>query len=246
MIRAYLAAPLVAIVTAAVATTLCLIGVIGPSRRVKATLTAWWAHVVLAVCGARLTIVGTEYLDTSAPTFFVGNHQSGLDIPILISALNGEVRFMAKRSLFWIPLFGWALKLYGYVPIDRSHPRATLRSLDRAVERLRRRPVSLVIFPEGTRSRDGRLLPFRRGAMKICGRVGFAVVPFVIDGSFRVNPPGPLRLRPGGVRITFEPPISAERVSAMSSQELHDCVRDIITRAAGQTKEPSAAQAAIA
>ncbi len=244
MVRAYLAAPLVAIVTTAIAAAVCLLAVFGPSRRVKATLTAWWARVVLAVCGARLTVVGKEHVSAGVPTFFVGIHQSALDIPILVSALDGKVRFMAKRSLFSIPLFGWALKIYGYVPIDRSHPRATLRSLDRAVERLRHRPVSLVIFPEGTRSRDGRLLPFRRGAMKICGRVGFAVVPFVIDGSHRVNPPGPLRLRPGDVRVTFEPAISAERVADMSSQELHDCVRDIITRVAGQTEEPAAAQAA--
>jgi len=211
-----------------------LVGLVYPSRRVFAFTSRIWALVMLLCCGVRLTIEGAEAIRNDTPKFFVGNHQSALDIPILLVALSGRVRFMAKASLFRIPILGWVMWRYGHVPIDREHPRAALDRLDRMIGELRRRPISFVAFPEGTRSLDGRLLPFRKGTMKICQRAGLTVVPFSISGSVNVCRRNRLRVRPGPVRLRFGEPIPADRVTSMSATELHDCVRERVAEGLGQ------------
>jgi 1-acyl-sn-glycerol-3-phosphate acyltransferase len=197
-----------------------------------------WARTLLFAAGVRLTIEGLDVIaGEGGPYFFVGNHQSALDIPVLMVALRGDVRFMAKKSLFYVPIFGWALWRHGYVPIDRAHVRASMQALERMLERLKRRAISFVVFPEGTRSRDGRLLPFRKGAMKICARSGMSVVPFGIEGTLAVHYPKALRLQPGPVRLALGRPIPAEEVAAMSVSQLHDRVRRQIARLRGRPED---------
>jgi len=230
MIRATLALVMISLATLVICTVLVAIGLVYPSHRVVAWGSFLFARTALLASGVRLSVAGYDLKSQDGPRFLVGNHQSALDIPILIVALGGHVRFMAKKSLFRIPLFGWALSLYGYVPIDRTNARATGRSLAAMIERLRRRPVSFVVFPEGTRNPDGGLLPFRKGAMKICQRAGLDVVPFTINGSAGIQRPREFRVRPGSVRLTFAPPIPAEEVARMTAGELHDQVREAIER----------------
>lgn len=218
-----------------------LAGLVYPARWLATWGSYLWSYSVLTAAGVRLTVEGTEQRPQGTSCFFVGNHQSALDIPILIVALRGRVRFLAKDSLFRIPIFGWALSRYEHVPIQRSRPRATLRRLAAMIDRIRRHPMSLVVFPEGTRSPDGRLLPFRMGAMKICQRAGLGVVPFSIDGSLAVHQRARFRVRPGSVRLVFAPPIPAGEVTAMTAGELHDRVREAMARGLGR---PSAVVAA--
>ena len=205
-------------------------GLIHPTRRSWAFAARWWARSLLVPAGVRLEVSGREHVTDGAPRVFVGNHQSALDIPILMQALGGDIRFMAKKSLFRIPLFGWALSANRFIPIDRSSARTVTRRLDRALEELRRDPVSIALFPEGTRSPDGRLLPFRRGAMKICRRSEMGVVPFTIDGAVNVLCRTGYRVTPGTVRLVFARPIPAEEVAAMTPAQLHDRIRSTIAR----------------
>lgn len=197
-----------------------VIGLIYPFRAVIAVVIRVWAWGVLRAAGVRLTIEGAHHIADGRHCVFMGNHQSGLDIPIVIYALRGHVRFMAKKSLFYVPVFGWVLLRYGFVPIDRSNPRVALGRLDRMIQRIRRDPISFVVFPEGTRSRDGKLLPFRRGTMKIGQRMGLPIIPFSIDGSIDVHHRDHFRAVPGPVRLTFLEPIPADQVAAMSPGEL--------------------------
>jgi len=162
------------------------VAVVHSSRRLFAFWSRLWSRVILTLAGVRLTVQGRDHIADGEPSFFVGNHPSALDIPILFTALDGNIRFMAKKSLFRIPLFGYVLKRYGFIPIDREHPRAALLACEGMVEQLKRDPISFAVFPEGTRSPDGRLLPFRKGALRICLQSGLRVVPFSIDGSHRV------------------------------------------------------------
>lgn len=187
-----------------------------------------WANGIMYAAGVRVTIDGLDRLPLGQAVFLVGNHQSAMDIPILLQAFRGEVRFMAKKSLFWVPIWGWWLYAAGFVPINRSNARAAHRSLERMLASLRRDPISFVVFPEGTRSTDGRLLPFRKGAMKICRRSGLSVVPFSMNGSLAVLARGHYRVRAGTVRLRLSAPIPAEEVAAMSSDELHDRVREAV------------------
>ncbi len=234
MIRGYLAIAFTCLMVGLGGVPLFAFGLIHRSRAAMASVAALWARGTLAICGVRLTIEGADRVPAGQAGFYVGNHQSALDIPIVISALNGDVRFMAKNTLFRFPVFGWVLWMYGFVPIHRARARITLDSLTRMYERVRRDPISLVVFPEGTRSEDGRLLPFRRGTMKICRRVGLPVVPFTIDGSHRVTPRDRIRAYPGPVRLTFGKPIPAVDAARMSNAELHDRVRQAIADMLGQ------------
>ncbi len=200
-------------------------GMVMPSRRLVSWVTYCWSRAMVATAAVRLTIENAPDVRDGEARFFVGNHQSALDIAALMVALHGDIRFMAKKSLFYVPVWGWALYFNGYVLIDRSSARSAYKSLERMLASLRRNPDNLVVFPEGTRSRDGRLLPFHRGAMKICQRAGLTVVPFSIDGSGTVLHPSGYRVRPGPVRLRFANALPADEVAAMSVDELHDKVR---------------------
>ena len=131
MIRAWVAISVWGVILIVVGIPLLLVGVVHPSRRLMAWASTFWARVMLAICGVRLTIDGVENINDRDPKFLMGNHQSSLDIPILITALKGDVRFMAKNTLFRYPLFGWILWRYGYAPVDRASPRTAMKSLDR-------------------------------------------------------------------------------------------------------------------
>src|SRR3990172_4995341 len=121
MLRATITALAMSLVVVVLGTALLLIGMVYPSRRLIAFATIAWSRVILSLAGVRLTIEGKELVPDRAPRFYMGNHQSALDIPILLLALDGHVRFMAKNTLFRIPVFGWVLLRYGYAPIDRSN-----------------------------------------------------------------------------------------------------------------------------
>ncbi len=243
MIRAYLAIFVWGLFLIFLGIPVFVAGLVHPSRRVIAWATVFWARIMLGICGVRLTVEGLEHTRGDTPKFYMGNHQSALDIPILIVALNGDVRFMAKKALFRYPIFGWVLWRYGYAPVDRANPRTTLKSLDRMLGRVRRRPTSVAVFPEGTRTYDGVMLPFRQGTMKICQRSGLPAVPFCIDGCYLVNPRERLRAYPGPVRLTFGRPIPADVVAAISPVELHDRVRGAVEQMMGPGDTGSATPA---
>ena len=213
---------------------LLLAGLFGRSDKLLAFWSLIWSRAILWLAGVHLTVSGTAYAD-GTPSFFVGNHLGAIDIPVLFVALRGHVRFMAKDSLFKIPLFGWALSQYGFVRIDRAHPRKALLALQRMLQDLRRNPVSFAVFPEGTRSHDGNLLPFRRGTLKICRDSGLPIVPFSIQGTNSIYVRGRVRITPGPVHITFGAPIPADQAASMSAQDLVDRVRGEVKRQLGQS-----------
>jgi 1-acyl-sn-glycerol-3-phosphate acyltransferase len=213
-------------------------GLFGRPQRLIAFLSRSWSRVILFLAGVRLSIEGIEHT-RGEPRFFVGNHPGALDIPVLLVALRGHIRFMAKKGLFRIPVFGQVLRRYGFVPIDRAHPRAALRALEDMLDDLHRHPISFAVFPEGTRSPDGRLLPFRKGSLKICRDSGLSVVPFAIEGTNLVYTRGRVCITPGPVRITFVAPIPADVVAGMTTQELHDRVRAEIAGQLEQARDPS-------
>ncbi len=240
MLRATFTVAAMTLAVIVVGIPILLVGLVYPWRGLCDFGAVIWSRVILLLAGVKLHVEGKEAISDGVPRFFMGNHQSALDIPIIMAALNGHVRFMAKDTLFRIPLFGWILYRYGFAPIKRTNPRVTLRSLERMLERLRRNPISMAVFPEGTRSRDGRLLPLRRGTMKVGQRSGLPVVPFSIDGSIAVHHRDHFAAHPGPVRLVFAEPIPAEEVAAMTTTELHHRVVSTIARQLGQEVAPSA------
>jgi len=228
MVRALVTMVAASLFILIVAPPLLLLGIIRPVPRL-ADHAAWlWARMILALAGTRMKISGMRHIEDGRPRVFMGNHQSALDIPILLVALRGRVRMMGKKSLFQIPRFGRVAQRYGHIPIDRESPRRAWTNLSEMVGRVKREPVALAVFPEGTRSHDGRISPFRQGTMKIAQRTGLPIAPFAIDGAVRINPPTRFALVPGDVHLTFLPPIPSDEVSAMSGGQLRDHLMNIV------------------
>ncbi len=184
----------------------------------------FWARVALLLAGVRVTVNGAEKIPVDCPLIFMGNHQSNFDILTLYAGLPHHFSWIAKEELFRIPLFGLAMKRAGYLPLDRGDGRRALKTMESAAEKIRN-GVSVIIFPEGTRSMDGNLLPFKRGGFLLAARAGVPIVPFTITGSAKVNPPKRLQIRPGTITITFGDPIATTGATGRKRDELIDRVR---------------------
>jgi 1-acyl-sn-glycerol-3-phosphate acyltransferase len=163
-------------------------------------------RVALWLAGVRLRVVGRERLQAGQNYLFMPNHQSNVDAPVVLLALGRDARMMAKASLFRIPLLGQALRLAHFVPIVREDREAAIASVGQAAEALRR-GLDFVVFPEGTRSRDGQLLELKKGPFFMALEGGVPVVPVRIDGSRRVMRRGERVIHPGRVDVQILEPI---------------------------------------
>jgi 1-acyl-sn-glycerol-3-phosphate acyltransferase len=194
-----------------------------------------WSRLLLWTAGVPLTIKIQGALDPKQPYVFMANHLSTVDIWALFVAVPTKVRFIAKKQLGRIPVFGWAMAVGRFIFIDRQNPLAARRSIDQAAARIRA-GSSVAIFPEGTRSRDGQLGPFKKGGFHLAISAGVPIVPVGIRGAMEVMPRGSLILRRGPVTIEIGAPISTKDLSGADRNALLDRVRDEIARMSGQHK----------
>lgn len=183
-----------------------------------------WSRGLLFTSGARLEVSGREGLADGSSYVFMSNHQSMYDIPALLASLPVQTRFLAKRSLFKIPLFGWAIALGGFISVDRSDRSRARESFAAAVAQLKR-GTSTLIFPEGTRSLDGRLSDFERGGFLLALKSGLDIVPVGIHGSLNVRRRGSLIVRPGRVGVCYGRPIAVGSYGIRGREELEGVVR---------------------
>lgn len=202
---------LLTILTSVVVTTVLGIvaivaGLVTGRRTIVFRLGRIWARAHLKVMGIAPVYSGLEHAEGLNPRIFLANHISALDIWVLTAVLPVTTRFVSKRSVFWIPVLGQAMALAGFIPIDRKDRASAIRSLSSVAEPIRR-GASVILFPEGTRSRDGRLGRFKRGAFHLALDAGVPVVPVAISGTFQVIRPRSIIVRPGAVHVTFAPPI---------------------------------------
>jgi 1-acyl-sn-glycerol-3-phosphate acyltransferase len=172
----------------------------------------WYVRGTARAFGIRRYLAGWEGLpedlrEGRQPGVFIGNHTSLFDPALMISTLPCHPVFMAKRELARVPFVGWVIWLADFIFIDRGDRQAARTSLDRAAERIRE-GQSIVAFPEGTRSLDGRILPFKKGAFALAIEAGVPVVPFAIHGGPEILPKGTWRARGGPYRITMGAPLA--------------------------------------
>ena len=184
-------------------------------------LAAWWASSICRASGVKVSVSGREHLNSEKPYIFAANHQSQFDILVLQGFLGIDFRWLAKKELFAVPIWGPAMRRAGYIPIDRSHGRQAIKSLDEAAQKIAA-GTSVIIFPEGTRSRDGKLHEFKAGAMMLAIKSGVAIVPVAILGTYETLPKGRLLIRPGTVEIRVGSPIETR---GYSSRDKHDLAR---------------------
>ena len=192
-----------------------------------------WAKVVLWICGVRVDVKGLGNVDSEVPRVYVTNHQSFFDIFALFACLPVSFRFIVKKELMRIPLFGFAMKSAGHVALDRTDHRKAVKSMNEAAEKMER-GASMLIFPEGTRSEDGRLQPFKNGGFRLAIKAGFDIVPVAIINSRRIVPKGSLRINKGAFGLHIGKPISVKEYSKKDVDRLMKCVREAIMSQMGE------------
>ena len=182
-----------------------------------------WIGVRLV--GVKVQVVGLEKLDWHRPYIFMCNHVSNLDPPIVIPVMPRRTSVLVKKELFRIPILGRAMRLASLVPVDRRNREAAIASLHSAAEALRS-GVSMTIWPEGTRSPDGRLLPFKKGPFYLAIESRVPIVPVTLVGTHEIWPKGEFAIHPGTATVIFHEPIDPATFSAQ--EELMVAVRERI------------------
>jgi 1-acyl-sn-glycerol-3-phosphate acyltransferase len=186
-----------------------------------------WARIHLKASGIKVSVSGLENI-ASPPYIVMCNHQSALDIFSLIIALPLQFKWIAKRELFFIPFLGWAMKRAGYISLDRKHPREALKAMDDAAKKIRG-GMNILIFPEGTRSKDGNLLPFKKGGFSLAVRAKVPIVPVGISGSSRLQPKGSfIPNQKGVIYIRVGKPIETGQGGRSAKTEIMMTVREAI------------------
>lgn len=166
-----------------------------------------WSPVLVWAGGGKLEVSGAENVDPSRPTIYVSNHQSTVDIPVLFMSLPGvDLRFVAKSQLRWVPFIGWYLRLANFIFVERSNHERAVSALAKGAKQIQN-GVSVVVFPEGTRSGDGRVLPFKKGPFALAMQAKAAICPVAIEGSGRLMPKNKWRFVPGPIRVRIGEPI---------------------------------------
>src|SRR3990172_2779248 len=165
-----------------------------------------WSRILLFLIGVTVEIKGTENLLQDGPQILASNHQGAFDILALQAFIPMQFRWVAKKSLFKIPIVGWSMSLAGYIGIERERASSAYKSIEAAAERIKN-GTSVLIFPEGTRSNTGKLLPFKRGGFLLAVKSGAPVVPLSIQGSTGIMRRGSLLIRPGKIKIAIGRPI---------------------------------------
>jgi len=198
------------------------------SRRTARKMARMWNRHVLGVGGVRVNVTGKEKLDAGERYVFISNHQSALDIPIIYVGIGEQISFIAKKELFMIPIFGWGMSAVGHTSIDRGNARKAHASIAKAIGRLKRENVSLILFPEGTRSKDGKLLDFKTASFSLALQAGVKLVPVAIKGAIDRLPPKSSRIVPGEVFLEIGDPIAVEELQGKSKAEVCERVRETI------------------
>ena len=214
-------APLVFIATATMGSISLASSLFDSTGRIQHGCARLWARLILGICRVRLRVSGLPSFEHNVPYVFFVNHQSHMDIPIVLAALPISFRFAAKKELFRIPFLGWHLRRSGHIPVDRKNPNAAVKAFRSAGDQLRA-GTSLVFFPEGATSLDGVIKPFKRGGFVLAEQSQANVVPVTIRGSRAVLVPKTYHVRGGSVAVTLGKPIAAK---SCSLQELNERVR---------------------
>jgi len=218
------------------------------SRRASVRVAHLWGRCCLRLAGVPVAVEGRERIAAGERYVIMANHESGLDIPALLSALPPaiEIRFLAKRSLFRVPFLGWSMRAMGFIPVDREDRSTAAATLARTLAEVRAGGSPLV-FPEQTWSVDGRLLPFARGGFLVALKSGLPILPVGLEGPRLVLPPGARGLRPRTVTVRIGEPIPTAGLGVSRRRALTAEVRRAIDRLrgpAGHVADPPADGAA--
>lgn len=227
MLRAYLFILIFFPLTFLLALSALIFTLVDPTGKVYHAHARLWGRIGLLLGGVRLEVIGREKVPAVGPVIYMSNHQGNFDILSLFMAIPKQFSWIAKEELFAIPVFGHSMRRAGYVPLDRSDGRRAFKSIETAAAMIKK-GKSVVIFPEGTRTTDGNLLPFKRGGFLLAAKAGVPIVPVTINGSGTVNPCKKLEIYPGTITIRFAEPIMTGGKSGAQRDHLLEEVKAAI------------------
>jgi len=238
MVRIPLAAArsVFAVVTQSVMTFICgsyliILLKVRPKTRQVPRVMRIWAKTFLFVTGTRVAVEGAERIDPKGSYVFTGNHSSNLDIPVIMGKLPVSIRFLAKKELFKIPVLGGAMRAIHMVETDRRLGPTAHRAINEQVATVVSEGFSLMIFPEGTRSENGEMLAFKKGAFRIAVENAIPVVPVTIAGALEAWKPHAKLIFGGKVKLIIHDPIPTLELSAADLNDLRDRARSTVAEA---------------
>jgi 1-acyl-sn-glycerol-3-phosphate acyltransferase len=188
-----------------------------------------WGKIALLVNRVKVRVEGIEHLKGEGPYIFMSNHQGTYDIFALLGHLPFQFRWLAKKELFSVPFFGWVMAAAGYVSVDREGTRKTVEAMNEAAQKIRE-GMSVVIFPEGSRSPDGSIQPFKKGGFTLAIKSKVPIIPISIIGSREIMPKGKLTVTSGEIRIRIDHPIETQNYSLKDRKSLMEKVRQTISK----------------
>jgi 1-acyl-sn-glycerol-3-phosphate acyltransferase len=205
-------APLIFLYTGVMGSISVASSLLDAQGSIQHTCSRIWARMILWTSRIRVRVVGVENVKPGIACVLCMNHQSHMDIPIILASLPFQFRFAAKKQLFRYPFLGWHLRRSGHVPIDRENPHAAVKSLRDAATAVRH-GTPMLIFPEGGTSRDGTIKPFKGGGFMLAAKAEAAIVPITIRGSRAVLAPKTYHVRGGEVEVIVGRPIPSHGIS---------------------------------
>lgn len=203
------------------------IGCLSFNKNVPTWIMQTWGKVLLWVGGVKINITGMEHVDPEQPSIYMANHASMIDIPILIAALPVHLRFIFKKSILWIPFLGQTIWAMGMIPIDRGHRQKATASLRKAGERIRS-GFHVLIFPEGTRTKDGRLLPFKKGGFRLALQEHVDIIPITLLNTAEICGRNSMLAKPGVVEMVIHPRYSTAEAQLENRHEVIEDMRQLI------------------
>lgn len=210
-------------------------GYLSKTGNLSHLIARFWGQTILWVSGIRVFVKGQHHILPGRSYIYMANHQSNFDIPVLIAALPVQFRWLAKAELFRIPVFGRGMKGCGYISIDRSNRESAFESLNRAAATIRN-GTSVLIFPEGTRSYDGRIQSFKKGGFVLTVDAGVPIIPLIIDGTRSIMPKGRKMITPCNVTLEIMAPIETTQYNRRNKDTLMDQVRLLMCKQISQIK----------
>ncbi len=210
MFRFLIFIPVMIVSTAIHATLAILIGIFSPYSMANSMVMRIWGRTLLLAAGVKVKIEGLENIQKGESYIVIANHQSHMDIPILLAHLPLPLRIIAKKELFRIPLFGWGMAAAGILKIDRSNRKKSIETLNKAEKIMRENNLAILAFPEGTRSRNGNLQPFKKGPFILAINTKLPLLPVSVSGTYGILPRGKIRIKAGKVLLRIHPPVPTE------------------------------------
>ena len=189
-----------------------------------------WARSLVWAAGIKLEVTGLENVEPDESYILIANHQSHMDIPVLTWGLPIPQRIIAKKELFKIPFLGWGMKAVGMLSIDRSNRKQSFETLKEAEEIIKTYRLSILAFPEGTRSDDGNIHPFKKGPFVLAINTGLPLLPVSVSGTRKIVPKGKISLRAGRVKVHIHPPVATKNLNLGDRNKLVEKVQSIIEK----------------